>query len=223
MLTIRNHYSLFNFFSLKERDHAESSAICAPKKFSSTSRSNQFGRYTSKTLNKLCNKKYCDIRNAPSLNFEMFIVAMMKSEILNQLCCLKEIIVLPSTMMFQAHPNKVHNTYAPCYHCPHMDVDYKGRNEEAEMIYYGNCCIYTPYAFYRLVSDQQKPRTAFLHGREANKSIWRRVQHLVLKTTRKAQKGKWPSLLQPALAGEEVQRENSWPNKSGARMFLFPA
>ena len=102
----------------------------------------------------------------------MFNVAMMKSEILNQLCCLKEIIVLRSTMLFQAHP-KVHNTYAPCYHCPHMDVDYKGRNEEAEMIYYGNCCIYTPYAFYRLVSDQQMPRTAFLQGRKDDKTISR--------------------------------------------------
>jgi len=100
MLTIQNHYSLFNFFSLKERDHAESSAICAPKKFSSTSRSNEFGRYTSKSLNQLCNKKFCDIRNAPSLNFEMFNVIMMKSEMLNQLCCLKEIIVLPSPMLF---------------------------------------------------------------------------------------------------------------------------
>jgi len=100
MLTIRNHYSLFNFFSLKERDHAESSAICAPKKFSSTSRSNEFGRYTSKSLNQLCNKKFCDIRIAPSLNFEMFNVIMMKSEMLNQLCCLKEIIVLPSPMLF---------------------------------------------------------------------------------------------------------------------------
>ena len=73
----------FPYFSLKEGDHAESSAICAPKKFSSTSRSNEFGRYTSKSLNQLCNKKFCDIRNAPSLNFEMFNVAMMKSEILN--------------------------------------------------------------------------------------------------------------------------------------------
>ena len=71
----------------------------------------------------------------------MFNVAMMKSEILNQLCCLNEIIVLPSTMLFQAHPNKVHNTYAPCYHCQHMDMDYKGRNEEAEMIYHGNCFL----------------------------------------------------------------------------------
>ena len=103
----------------------------------------------------------------------MFNVAMMKSEILNQLCCLKEIIVLPSTMLFQAHPNKVHNTYAPCYHCEHMDMDYKGRNEEAEMIYHGNCCIYTPCAFYRLVSDQQKPRAAFLQGREDDKTISR--------------------------------------------------
>ena len=164
---------LVPYFSLKEGDHAESSAISTPKMFSSTSRSNQFGRYTSKTLNKLCNKKYCDIRNAPSLNFEMFNVAMMKSEILNQLCCLKEIIVLPSTMLFQAHPNKVHNTYVPCYRCEHMNMHYKLRNEEAEMIYHGNCCIYTPCAFYRLVSDQQKPRAAFLQGREDDKTISR--------------------------------------------------
>jgi len=54
-----------------------------------------------------------------------------------------------------------------------MDMDYKGRNEEAEMIYHGNCCIYTPCAFYILVSDQQKPRTAFLQGRENDKTISR--------------------------------------------------
>jgi len=59
----------FPYFSLKEGDHAESSAISAPKMFSSTSRSNEFGRYTSKRLNKSHNKKFCDIRNAPSLNF----------------------------------------------------------------------------------------------------------------------------------------------------------
>ena len=59
----------FSYFSLKEGDHAESSAISAPKGFSSTSESNEFERYTSKPLNKLCNEKFCVIRNAPSLNF----------------------------------------------------------------------------------------------------------------------------------------------------------
>ena len=48
----------FSYFSLKERDHAESSAIFATKIFSSTSGSNEFGRYTSKSLNQLCNKKF---------------------------------------------------------------------------------------------------------------------------------------------------------------------
>jgi len=59
--------SLFSFpyFSLKEGDHAESSAISAPKGFWSTSESNEFGRDTYKPLNKFCNKKFCDIRNAP--------------------------------------------------------------------------------------------------------------------------------------------------------------
>ena len=92
----------FSYFSLKERDHAESSAISAPKFFClhQGAMSLEGIHLNSKPLNKLCNKKFCDIRNAPLLNFEMFNVATMKSEMLNQLCCLKEIIVLPSTMLF---------------------------------------------------------------------------------------------------------------------------
>jgi len=51
--------SLFpnSYFSMKERDHVKSSAICAPKIFSSILGSNEFGRYTSKPLNQFCNKK----------------------------------------------------------------------------------------------------------------------------------------------------------------------
>ena len=47
----------YSYFSMKERDHVKSSAICAPKIFSSILGSNEFGRYTSKPLNQFCNKK----------------------------------------------------------------------------------------------------------------------------------------------------------------------
>jgi hypothetical protein len=117
-----------------------------------------------------------------SSNCEMFNVAMMKPENLNKLCCLKKVFVLPSTklfaglqtprkhfqcefrkmnLMFQAHPNKVHNLYMSCYHCAPMNMDEKGSN-----IYHERYYIYPPCTFYRLILGQQKLRTTFLQGRE---------------------------------------------------------
>jgi hypothetical protein len=121
-----------------------------------------------------------------SSNCEMFSVAMMKLENLNKLCCLQEIVVLPSTelfaglqtprkhfqcefrkmnLLFQDHPNKVHNSYMSCYHCAPMNMDEKGSNEGYNLIDHKNAIISTS-TFYRLVSGQQKLRTAFLQGRE---------------------------------------------------------
>jgi flagellar biosynthesis regulator FlbT len=78
-----------------------------------------------------------------SSNFEMFNAAMMKLEILDKLCCLQKIVVLPSmklftglqttrkhfqcefrkmNLMFLAHPNKVHNSYMSCYHYASMNI-----------------------------------------------------------------------------------------------------
>jgi hypothetical protein len=106
---------------------------------------------------------------------------------LNKLCCLQEIVVLPSTklfaglqtprkhfqcefrkmnLMFQAYPNKVHNPYMTCYHYAPMNMDEKGRNEGSNLIDHERCYIYPPCTFYRLILGQQKLRTAFLHGRE---------------------------------------------------------
>jgi len=45
-------------------------------------------------------------------------------------------------------------------------MHYKGRNERVEMIDRENYHIYPPYVFSRLILGEQKPRTAFLQGRE---------------------------------------------------------
>jgi hypothetical protein len=117
----------------------------------------------------------------------MFNVGMMKLENLNKLCCLQEIVVLPSTklfaelqtsrkmfqcefrkvnLMFQARPNKVHNLYMSSYSCAPMNMDEKGSNEDSNLIDHGKFYIYPPSIFYRLIPGQQKLRTAFLQGRE---------------------------------------------------------
>jgi hypothetical protein len=123
-----------------------------------------------------------------SSNFEMFNIAMMKLEILNKLCCLQEIVVLPSTKLFpelqtpRKHfqrefrkvnlmfetTNKVHNPYMSCYPCAPMNMDEKGSNEGSNLIDHGNFYIYPPSTFYRLISGQQKLRIDFLQGREGD-------------------------------------------------------
>jgi hypothetical protein len=46
-----------------------------------------------------------------SSNFKIFNVAMMKLETLNKLCCLQEIVVLPSPKLFEElqTPRKIFN------------------------------------------------------------------------------------------------------------------
>jgi hypothetical protein len=87
--------------SLKERDHVKSRTISSPKIYLSTSKSNEFGRYAPKPSKELYKNNYeNDKRSMFSSNCEMFNVAMMKLENLNKLCCLQEIVVLPSTKLF---------------------------------------------------------------------------------------------------------------------------
>jgi uncharacterized protein YfbU (UPF0304 family) len=87
--------------SLKERDHVKSRTISSPKNFLSTSKSNEFGRYAFRPSTELYKNYYeNDKRSMFSSNCEMFNVAMMKLENLNKLCCLQEIVVLPSTKLF---------------------------------------------------------------------------------------------------------------------------
>jgi hypothetical protein len=169
-----------SYSSPKEINDMQSDGISTPNFFLFKSETNKFGSYEYEPLNKFCNKNFYDVRNSQIL--KMFNVAMMKSQILNQLCCLEEIIVLPSiklfagsqkarkfhqgeisevNLMFQAHLNKFHNPYTSCYHCEHIDMDCKGRNEEVKMISHGNYCICPPSAFYRLISGQQKVEDDF--------------------------------------------------------------
>jgi hypothetical protein len=75
----------------------QSNGIFGPKMFLSTSETNELGRYISNILNKLCNRNFGNISNTQ--NFETFNVVMVIDEVLNQLCCLNEIVVLPSTKL----------------------------------------------------------------------------------------------------------------------------
>jgi hypothetical protein len=142
----------------------KSKAISSPKFFLSTSKSNEFGRYASKPSKELYKNNYeNDKRSMFSSNYNMFNVAMLKLENLNKLCCLQEIVVLSPTklfaelqtarkkfqcefrkvnLMFQAHPNKVHNLYMSCYHCAPMNMDEKGSNEGSNLIDHERCYIY---------------------------------------------------------------------------------
>jgi hypothetical protein len=158
-----------SYYSPKERNHVQTTISSSPNFFLFTSKSNEFGRYASKPSKELYKNNYeNDKRSMFCSNYEMFNVAMMKLENLNKLCCLQEIVVLPSTklfaelqtprkkfqcefrkvnLMFQAHPNKVHNPHMSCYHCAPMNMDEKGSNEGSNLIDHGKFYIYPPSTF----------------------------------------------------------------------------
>jgi hypothetical protein len=117
----------------------------------------------------------------------MFDVALMKYEVLNQLSCLKEIVVLSSTELFAGSKtqrkycqgkirevnlmtptlfHKVHNLYRSCNHSINTNMGYKGRKLKIKTMSDEKCCIYIPSAFYDLVLGKQKPTMTFLQGRE---------------------------------------------------------
>jgi hypothetical protein len=177
-----------SYRSSKGRDLVQRTSSSSHKFFLSTAKCNEFGRYASKSSKELYKHNYeNDKRSMFSSNFEMFNGAMMKLEILNKLCCLQEIVVLPSTklfaglqtptkhfqcefrkmnLMFLVRPHKVHNSYMSCYHYASMNMDEKESNEGSNLFDHEKCYIYPPSTFYRLILGQQKLRTTFLQGRE---------------------------------------------------------
>jgi hypothetical protein len=86
--------------SLKERNHVKSRTISSPKIFLSASVMNLEGMHLDLQKELYKNNYENDKRSMFSSNCEMFNVAMMKLENLNKLCCLQEIVVLPSTKLF---------------------------------------------------------------------------------------------------------------------------
>jgi hypothetical protein len=56
--------------------------------------------YTSKLVHNLSNTNFGIVMNVSSPSFEQFDLGMVKFDILNQLCCLHEIFVLPSYKLF---------------------------------------------------------------------------------------------------------------------------
>jgi hypothetical protein len=93
-MILRNKY----YSHSKEINDMQSDGISIPKFYLFKSETNKIGSHECEPLNKFCNKNFYGVRNAQV--FKMFNVAMMKSDILNQLCSLEETIVLPSTNLF---------------------------------------------------------------------------------------------------------------------------
>jgi hypothetical protein len=85
---------------LKENTHGKISAICAHEKQLSTSMSIAIEGYTSKLVHNLSNTNFGVVMNVSSPSFEQFDLGMVKLDIFNQLCCLHEILVLPSYKLF---------------------------------------------------------------------------------------------------------------------------
>jgi hypothetical protein len=80
----------------KDINHVPKRAIYPLEKHLSTSMSIAVEGYTSKIVHKLCNKNFGVAMNVSSPCFEQFDFGMVKLDMLNQMCCLKEIFILPS-------------------------------------------------------------------------------------------------------------------------------
>jgi hypothetical protein len=85
---------------LKENTHGKISAICAHEKQLPTYMNIAIEGYTSKLVHNLSNTNFGIVMNVSSPSFEQFDLGMVKFDILNQLCCLHEIFVLPSYKLF---------------------------------------------------------------------------------------------------------------------------
>jgi hypothetical protein len=84
----------------KENTHGQRSAICAHAEQLFSSIGTDFKRHTTKSVHKLYNKIFGIVMNDSSQCFEQFDLGMITLELLNQLCCLHEIFVLPSYQLF---------------------------------------------------------------------------------------------------------------------------
>jgi hypothetical protein len=83
-----------------ENTHGQTSAICAHAEHLFSSIGIDFKRHTAKSINKLCNKNFGIVMNDSLQCFEQFDLGVTKLVLLNQLCCLHEIFVLPSYQLF---------------------------------------------------------------------------------------------------------------------------
>jgi hypothetical protein len=75
-------------------------AICAHANHLFTSIGIDFKRHTTKPVYKSSNKNFGIVMNVLSPSFAKFDIGMVKLDMINQLCCLHEIFVLPSHKLF---------------------------------------------------------------------------------------------------------------------------
>jgi hypothetical protein len=104
---------------LKENTHGKISAICAHENQLSTSMSIVIEGYTSKLVHNLSNTNFGIVMNVSSPSFERFDLEMVKLDMLNQLCCLDKIFILPSHQLFAGKQKSI-----MIFHCGKMKVVY---------------------------------------------------------------------------------------------------
>jgi hypothetical protein len=83
-----------------ENTNGQKSAICAHADHLSSSIGIDFKRHTTKPVYKSSNKNFGIVMNVLSPSFAKFDIGMVKLDMINQLCCLHEIFVLPSHKLF---------------------------------------------------------------------------------------------------------------------------
>jgi hypothetical protein len=83
-----------------ENTHGQRSTICAHAEHLFSSIGIDFKGHTTKFVHKSCNKNFGIVMNVLSPSFENFDLGMVKLDMINKLCCLHEIFVLPSHRLF---------------------------------------------------------------------------------------------------------------------------
>jgi hypothetical protein len=133
---------------LKENTHGKISAIYAHEKQQSTSMSIAIEGYTSKLVHNLSNTNFGIVMNVSSPSFEQFDLGMVKLDILNQLCCLHETIVLPSYKLFTGTQKSIM-------------IFHRGKMKVANTMFQANNHLWY----------NQKSRSTFFHRRENDVNI----------------------------------------------------
>ena len=123
-------------------------------------------------LNKFCSESHRTATNSLFQKFELFDLALIIFENLNQLCCMKEILVLPSSKLFAGSPKlKDHFVIGEGNN---VNTNCKEANEHNKIHDYWTYHVHPPSSCSKLISGVHKLRTTSLKGREDDETLPRK-------------------------------------------------
>jgi hypothetical protein len=154
---------------LKERNPVQTCSIHSSKDFQSTCGTIEYERYISKPLHELSIENYWNIKYASFPSFDIFDLAKIKHDSLNQMSGLKEIFVLPFLKLILGSQNlrnyfsyqKGNNVHKNC------EEGYK----QSSISDHSNWHMHPLTIFFGLFSGEQKQRTSLLEGRKDDKTM----------------------------------------------------